>query len=363
MSQQSDQQVGDSSRRAFIQTGGALALTAVVPIGCGGSSPGGDSASTNNAGGDRDPNEVVTPTARNRFLSDDELNTLNSFVDRMIPGQPEDTNAGAVQACCADAIDHMLAAFQSDPPLIYTGGPFSDRGGEAVNQFEGFLPLDPYEELAWRISIEGSLGMPEREFNGPVKGFQEIYKDGLARLDEKAQAQGRANFASATSAERDQILGDSSDTLVQDLIDIGFPDTLEAMYGPPEYGGNCDLVGWGFTAFDGDVQPRGYTDDQVVNADSPGPFDSLLPDSYHENAANGSQRSAQRSSAAKKALAAPLPASTNSLPLIPPSPEIMAGIIQAADGSLKKLRELLKPYYEGNGITISDSNNTENRHA
>jgi hypothetical protein len=35
------------------------------------------------------------------------------------------------------------------------------------------------------------------------------------------------------------------------------------MYGPPEYGGNRDLVGWQSIGFEGDVQPRGWTDAEV----------------------------------------------------------------------------------------------------
>ena len=35
------------------------------------------------------------------------------------------------------------------------------------------------------------------------------------------------------------------------------------MYGAPEYGGNRDLVGWRYIDFEGDVQPRGYTDEEV----------------------------------------------------------------------------------------------------
>jgi hypothetical protein len=36
------------------------------------------------------------------------------------------------------------------------------------------------------------------------------------------------------------------------------------MYGAPEYGGNRDQAGWVAIGFDGDVLPRGYTDDDVV---------------------------------------------------------------------------------------------------
>ena len=41
-----------------------------------------------------------------------------------------------------------------------------------------FLPLSRVEELAWRTRIEGSRGIAEREWNGPVRGWQEIYRDG-----------------------------------------------------------------------------------------------------------------------------------------------------------------------------------------
>ena len=36
------------------------------------------------------------------------------------------------------------------------------------------------------------------------------------------------------------------------------------MYGDPVYGGNRDGIGWRFIDFDGDVQPRGFTDVQVT---------------------------------------------------------------------------------------------------
>jgi hypothetical protein len=35
------------------------------------------------------------------------------------------------------------------------------------------------------------------------------------------------------------------------------------MYGAPEYLGNRDQVGWRYIDFAGDVQPRGYTDEEV----------------------------------------------------------------------------------------------------
>ena len=105
----------------------------------------------------------------------------------MIPG------AGAAGG--ADYVDGLLGAFPFDPPRIWAGGPFSGRhGGDAG--FEPFLPLGALEELAWRTRIEGTRGPPEREFNGPVIGWQERYADGLAALGD--------DFADARRREQDR---------------------------------------------------------------------------------------------------------------------------------------------------------------
>ena len=38
------------------------------------------------------------------------------------------------------------------------------------------------QELAWRTRIEGSERRAEREFNGPVVGLQQLYREGIAAL-------------------------------------------------------------------------------------------------------------------------------------------------------------------------------------
>jgi hypothetical protein len=234
-------------RRTFLRAAGGLGLALFVPLGR----------------ADRALAVAVGDDAP-RFLTDDELATLRAAVDRFIPA---DTDPGAVAAGCAEAIDALLAAFEVDPPLIYAGAPWSDRGGANVNHFEDFLPLDPYEEQAWRLRIQGSRGRRELEFNGPVTGFQDTYRAGLAACDEAA---GPARFADLPAPMRDAILR-SDDPRIQAFVDVAFPHTLEAMYGAPEYGGNRDLIGWDYTGFMGDVQPRGWTDDEVTRRDADGP--------------------------------------------------------------------------------------------
>jgi hypothetical protein len=202
-----------------------------------------------------------------RFLTAAEMVTLGALCDRLIPGPPEDPTPGAVQAGVPYAIDLLLGAFEVDPPLIYAGGPFSNRHGSRRDDFAHFIHLDRQQELAWRIRLEGSRGLRKREFAGPVKGLQEIYQEGLALLDARARTAAGVAFAQATTTVQNQILADGNDEAVQAFLGAALANTLEAMYGPPEYGGNRKLVGWTSNDWPGDQQPRGSTRAQVTQAD------------------------------------------------------------------------------------------------
>ncbi|MES2685120.1 MAG: gluconate 2-dehydrogenase subunit 3 family protein [Pseudomonadota bacterium] len=322
------------TRRVLLSGSAQLALAALVA--CGDSArapslPGGGPI------GGGTPTPPVLPTTPKRFLSDAEHAALEAFVDRLIPA---DADPGALAGGCADAIDYLLGAFLTDPPFIYAGGPFSDRAGHGQNQFASFLPLDGYEAFAWRLALEGSQGKPEREFNGAVKGLQAIYREGLAQLDARAQGMGSANFAALGAPQRDVLINDSSDALIAELVDVAFPATLNAFYGAPEYGGNRDGVGWGFTAYEGDVQPRGYTDAQVVEPDNPSPLDALLPPSYHDPAQRSATPLMQRLLPQPTRADWPLPPQKATLAAAPPF-ESMGAMVQAADGRLSRLRVLM----------------------
>ena len=43
-----------------------------------------------------------------------------------------------------------------------------------------------------------------------------------------------------------------------------YEHACEGTYGAPEYGGNRDCAAWAAIEFAGDVQPRGYTDEEVT---------------------------------------------------------------------------------------------------
>jgi hypothetical protein len=183
-----------------------------------------------------------------RFLSDDECAVLSAAADRLIP--PLGAHPGGAALGVVEYVDRLLAAFSSDPPLIFACGPFSGRfGGDA--SFGQYLPLSPREDLAWRTRIEGSQGRPEREFNGPVAGWQQIYREGIAALG--------PDFRDADGEEQDRRLAAQ-----RDLRNVFYAHACEGAYGAPEYGGNRDLEGWRVIGFPGDVQPRGYTDEEVA---------------------------------------------------------------------------------------------------
>jgi Gluconate 2-dehydrogenase subunit 3 len=180
------------------------------------------------------------------YFSDDEYAVVESACARLIP---TDEDPGAQEAGVADYLDGLLGAFATDPPRIWAGGPFSGRrGGE--NGFARFMPLRPLDELAWRTRIEGSLGIAEREFNGPVVGLQERYQAGLAALG--------LDFPTLDDAAQDERLRSNPE-----FTELLYEHACEGMYGAPEYGGNRELAGWRYIGYEGDVQPRGYTDDEV----------------------------------------------------------------------------------------------------
>ena len=185
------------------------------------------------------------------YLNARDAKVLEAAVDRLIPATGAHPGASALGA--VDYIDGLLGAFLVDPPRIFAGGPFSGRhGGDA--SFANFLPLRPLEELAWRTRIEGSLGQPEREFNGPVTGWQQRYREGIDALGD--------DFDRVGGDEQDRRLAAAP---VFRMLLYGHAN--EGCYGAPEYGGNRDGRGWAAIAFPGDSQPRGYTDEEVSRRD------------------------------------------------------------------------------------------------
>jgi hypothetical protein len=180
-----------------------------------------------------------------RWLDEQQHAVVAAACERLVPGS---TAAGV-----ADYVDGLLGAFAVDPPRIWAGGPVSGRHGGG-DGFSRFLALGRMEELAWRTRIEGSGGIPEREWNGPVVGLQERYAEGLTTLG--------TDFAALGPEEQDTRLD-----AVPEFAALLSEHACEGMYGDPVYGGNRDGAGWRAIGFPGDVQPRGWTPVEVSGRD------------------------------------------------------------------------------------------------
>ncbi len=183
------------------------------------------------------------------WLTDSEYRILSAACDRMIP--PSDNAPGAVDCGVPDYIDTLLGAFSFDPPRIWAGGPASGRqGGEpGFERFHGF-----------RRSTSWPGGCASR---APV-ACPSVSSTG--RWSDSSSATGRVwppsgpTSATSTTTARSPV----SDRH-RDFAELLYGHVCEGMYGAPEYGGNRDGAGWRAIDFTGDVQPRGWTDDEVSN--------------------------------------------------------------------------------------------------
>ena len=160
-----------------------------------------------------------------------ELAMLGAFADVILP--PDDQPGGRELGTVA-YIEVLAKAYDAVIPKIYAGGPFSDRSGGARDDFATFIELDRVNDAAWRLAIAGDASTP---------GL-------LARL--------KAGLAAARA------MNISDPAALFDLLDDDFRHLLielvsEAAWAAPEYGGNHDLAGWRMIHFEGDSQPRGYS--------------------------------------------------------------------------------------------------------
>lgn len=220
--------------------------------------------------------------ARGRFFTRAEFRTLQALVDRVIP---PDRRPGARAMGAAEYIEGLLTAFEAKgAPRIFAGGPFSGRnpfpndrtgkpsGRRPRNDFKHFIPLTRLQELYWRAQLYGSDSLPGVNFNdaafgGPVLGLRQIYRDGLAKVDQVARAVAGAPFARLSRARQDAVFAvlDAPGMFARDprrgatFIDLVIRHTLEGCLSVPEYGGNRRRRGWKLVGLQGDVHPLGYS--------------------------------------------------------------------------------------------------------
>jgi hypothetical protein len=226
--------------------------------------------------------ERAVARARGGFFTKQERATLEALVDRIIP--PDDGTPGGKALGAARYVEQLLTALDKKKTRLYAGGPFSGRNPypdpktgapsrrRPRNSFKRFIPPTRTQALFWRGELFGTAGIPElaaldAQLGGPKQGLRDVYRAGLARVDEVALATKGGAFASLSAADQDAVLT---------MLDMGAfaPDprrdgqtftgllighTLEGCFAVPEYGGNADLQGWALMGLEGDVQPLGYS--------------------------------------------------------------------------------------------------------
>jgi hypothetical protein len=221
---------------------------------------GGDGGQQADGGADAGPDRPASidgwdiPTGTT--LKPEQYALVAALFDALIPG--DESSPGAHLTNAAWYLDQLLGAFNVSPPRVFAGGPYSGRHG-GLDGFSKFLPLTRVEEICWRTYIEGSMGIPEREFNGPVKGIADRYLEGLAALSTAAKKQNGKPFTQLGSDERRSLLMDAD----KDFIQMAYEHVIEGTYGDPVYGGNLDMKGWKAIDFEGDRQPVGFTARQL----------------------------------------------------------------------------------------------------
>src|SRR5438045_8534318 len=86
------------SRRDFVKLVGAAVAATHLPFGC--------------------------STPRGVFFTDGERRALAALADAILP--PDDTPGGAALGA-VEYVERLLTVFDSDPPALYAGGPYSGR--------------------------------------------------------------------------------------------------------------------------------------------------------------------------------------------------------------------------------------------
>ena len=142
------------SRRGFIAGAVALPVAVAMP---------------------RLPRALWAPGTPLRHLDAHQAAVVVEATARLIPGPTDDLlelgHPGAREAGVVGYIDALLSAFDTDPPQIYAGGPFSGRHGGDHDDFADFQRLSTLQEHHWR---------------GVVTLLRAQYVAGVAALDAAA---------------------------------------------------------------------------------------------------------------------------------------------------------------------------------
>ena len=223
---------------------------------------------------------------RLRFLSDQEAETLDVLVGRILPGDADDP--GAREAGVVFYIDEVLSHRDGFAGPVYLQPPFAvPYDGEEPSQTErpGVVHVERDE-------------LPRYGYQSPLTPV-EIYRQGLAELDEYCRSEYGAPMYELDPEVQDEVVqalvdGEVTSTDVGPAVDNkcngdqckGFADpstanffgtvrnhVVEGMFSDPLYGGNREMVGWQLIGYPG--AQRGYTPADLLDVETPIPAQSL----------------------------------------------------------------------------------------
>jgi hypothetical protein len=184
-----------------------------------------------------------------RFFTTHQAAVIDAATRRIAPGPTDDIlelgHPGAHECDVVRYIDTLLSMFDHRTPKLFAGGPWSNRHSHGPNHMKTFVKPDRAQAQAWRAR---------------VKALQKTYRVGIKSLD----AHAKGDFTTANRLEQDLILAKPA---VLPFTNVMFGHTIEGMYSNPEYGGNKGLAGWQEIGYPGDVQPRGYTAEEMQKVD------------------------------------------------------------------------------------------------
>lgn len=226
--------------------------------------------------------ERAAARRRGRFFTKRERATLEALVDRIIP--PDDGTPGGKALGAARYVEKLLTALDKRKARLFGGGPYSGRNPfpdprtgtpsrrRPRNRFRKFIPPTRTQALYWRAELFGSASVPElaaidAQLGGPKVGLRDVYRTGLATVDEVATATKGGPFATLAAADQDAVLAMLDDgAFAPDprrdgatFVDLVIRHTLEGCFAPPEYGGNTKTQGWALVGLEGDSQPLGFS--------------------------------------------------------------------------------------------------------
>jgi gluconate 2-dehydrogenase gamma chain len=189
--------------------------------------------------------------AKLKFFTAHQAAVVEAATARIAPGPRDDPaeagHPGAREAGVTGYIDALLAAAATGK--VFAGGPWSNRHTSGPDLMARFAPLGPVAKIAWRNRLTA---------------WHNQYARGIEHLDKLAGG----DFTKAGHTKQDKILATQS---VSEFTSLLFGHTIEGLYASPEYGGNRNLAGWKAIGFPGDIQPRGYTADEVERSDGHDP--------------------------------------------------------------------------------------------